>query len=345
MNNQTEKKKINWFRTIRPIALLLVLVTLLTYATYSWMKRDWTPEVHQENIKIVAGSSLVFLFNENAMTESSSITDLVDGFEDFVFKSVSNSTGKSDHFYTLKYSPRGKYFDEYKQIKVSEIEDAEINDEYKDPEQTQDDVYDTRMNYTLLGKKHGYIELTFAVKALEGTQTKVKLAPSSYIKAAANAKDSEKAEKAVAAMRFSITVPDATSSDGTKTILFVPTVDGTPNGLVHSHEGVSTNTKDETPVYLTKEYDDDKYQEDGGVPKLRKAVDENLVLNASDDCRNFPNADSNYDLFTLNSEGNPEQIIVRIWLEGEDVDCIDDKVLGGELDILIKFAAEDLSNS
>lgn len=344
MNNQTEKKKINWFRTIRPIALLLVLVTLLTYATYSWMKRDWTPEVHQENIKIVAGSSLVFLFNENAMTESSSITDLVDGFEDFVFKSVSNSTGKSDDFFALKYSARGKYFDEYKKIKVSEIEDAEIKDEYKDPEQTQDDVYDTRMNYTLLGKNHGYIELTFAVKALEGTKTKVKLDENSYIRAAANAKDDTKAQTAVAAMRVSITVPDATSNDGTKTILFVPTVDGTPAGSVHSHEGVSTDTKDRTPVYLTKEYDTEENYEEvrPGVPKLRKDVDKNLVRNANDDLRGLPDADQNYDLFTLNSEGNPEQIIVRIWLEGEDVDCTDEKILGGELDILIKFAAEEV---
>ena len=61
MNNA--KQKINWIRVLRPIALALALLFLLSYATYAWLKRDWKPKIHQENIKIVAGSSLTFIFS------------------------------------------------------------------------------------------------------------------------------------------------------------------------------------------------------------------------------------------------------------------------------------------
>ncbi len=60
--NNAENKRINWLRIIRPIALALVLVFLLSYATYSWMRRDWSPTIHQDNVKIQAGSSLTFKF-------------------------------------------------------------------------------------------------------------------------------------------------------------------------------------------------------------------------------------------------------------------------------------------
>ena len=74
MNNA--QKKINWIRVLRPIALVLALVFLLSCATYAWMKRDWRPKIHQENIKIVAGSSLTFIF-DNEKIDDISVNELL----------------------------------------------------------------------------------------------------------------------------------------------------------------------------------------------------------------------------------------------------------------------------
>ena len=360
MNTQnSEKKKINWFRAIRPIALVLVLVMLLTYATYSWMKRDWTPAVHEENIQIVAGSSLVFLFNGEQRDKNVSVSELVPELKDFVFKSVSNYSGKSDDFFALQYSPKGKFFDKFKHISISEITDS------TDDSNLNDENYqtDTRIDYTMLGKKHGYIELTFAVKAPTGSSKHVMLDPSSCIKASmvqsttdvngdtkVDANDkvvSTTGQTAVEAMRVSITVPETETT--TKTIVFVPKSDG----LAQVHKGIN-NEVDSDGKYIADGVDryEDKTEDNVNNPSelTTKIGQKDLILQNNDTKTLFGEGekvgytstvtDDDYYLFTLEDDV-PKQVIVRIWLEGEDEKCTDDLILGGELDILVKLGAVD----
>ena len=361
MNTQnSEKKKINWFKTIRPIALVLVLVMLLTYATYSWMKRDWTPTVHEENIQIVAGSSLVFLFNGEQRDKNVSVSELVPELDEFVFKSVSNYSGNSDDFFTLQYSPKGKFFDKFKHVSIEEISNSSDKSDLDEGSNYQTD---TRIEYTLLGKKHGYIELTFAVKAPTGSSKHVMLDPSSCIKAAMvqseiDVNSDGKVDKddktlsptgqvAVEAMRISVTVPETATT--TKTIVFVPKA----GNSAQVHKGIN-NEKDSNGKYIADgvaRYEDNTNDNIDNPSELTTKIGQKDLILQNNDVKTLLNpsektgydaniTEDDYYLFTLEND-EPKQVIVRIWLEGEDEKCVDDLILGGELDILIKLGAVD----
>ena len=124
MNNA--KQKIRWIRVLRPVALALALVFLLSCATYAWLKRDWKPKIHQENVKIVAGSSLTFIYGEDEIDDIS-VNELL-GEKNFVFKSISNSTGKSEDFFALDYSSQGPYYDTFKKISLLELDEDRLAD-------------------------------------------------------------------------------------------------------------------------------------------------------------------------------------------------------------------------
>ena len=318
MNTQkSEKKKINWFKTVRPIALILVLILLLSYSTFAWMKRDWTPTIRESGVRIVAGSSLVFLFKGEEVKDAS-INELLET-ESFAFKSVSNCSGLSEDFFALNYSPKGTYFDKFNHLSP----EKELSEEDQ--------------SYTLLGKKYGYVDLEFMVRAPEGEGAKqIRLSNESKIDAYNN---SEKGANAVKAMRVSITVPNTDTTDTTdvKTIIFTTRKDESEN-LVH--KGI-------TNVVNGGKYLADGIQRyDSSKQLVTKIGEHDLVVAPSSPTvlRYLPEAgtvaadDAVYSLFVL-QPGEQASMSVRIWLEGEDEDCTDDLVLGGELDILLKFAA------
>ncbi|MBR0449852.1 MAG: hypothetical protein IIX30_03450, partial [Clostridia bacterium] len=87
--SNTEKKKVNWLRVVRTVAIALVLIILLSYATYAWLKRDWSPEILQSDMRIIAGSGLTFQFEGGDAIDSANINDLLD-LETIELKSVSN---------------------------------------------------------------------------------------------------------------------------------------------------------------------------------------------------------------------------------------------------------------
>ncbi len=326
MNTQsTEKKKRNWFRTIRPIALALVLVTLLTYATFSWMKRDWTPTISEENVRIVSGSSLVFMFGDDELDNDIPLNQLA-GMGDFVFKSVSNCTGKSEDFFALNYSPRGEYFDTFKHLSANQITDAELNES-------------TALNKEmLLGKQYGYVELTFKVKAAAGENDyakQIRLANASHISGSENADASVTARnnEAAKAMRVSITVPDDSDpkTATTKTIIYSPT---------GSHEGI-TNAFAEGEGYVAEGLSRYVFDEDDTATLRTECAPGVPLVATANDVDTLVTEGTNDFLFTL-GKGLEETIIVRIWLEGEDEKCTDAQALDAELDILLKFEAVDI---
>lgn len=318
MNTQkSEKKKINWFKTIRPIALILVLILLLSYSTFAWMKRDWTPTIRESGVRIVAGSSLVFLFKGEEIKDAS-INDLL-GTKDFAFKSVSNSSGLSNDFFALNYSPKGTFFDTFNHLSPEK-------------ELSADD-----QSYASLGKKYGYVDLDFMVKAPEGEGAKqIRLSNESKIAAHNN---DEKGANAVKAMRVSITVPntDTTDTKDVKTIIFTTRKDASENPV---HKGI-TNAVDNGGNHLAdgvNRYDNNQLVTKIGEHDLVVAPSSPTVLRYLPEAGTVAADDAIYSLFVL-QPGEQASMTVRIWLEGEDADCTDDMVLGGELDVLLKFAA------
>ena len=296
--SNTEKKKVNWLRIVRPMAIALVLIILLSYATYAWLKRDWSPEILQSDMRIIAGSGLTFQFEDGDNIDSANINDLL-GLETIELKSVSSCSGKSEDFFALEYGLAGdvlKKLDPAKHLDAKEIA-ALKNEEGK---------------YTLLGKKYGYVDLTFTVSADVNNMSEQSVYLGNSSKIAIKEVHEDSTHNPLYAMRVSITV------DG-DTHVFLPSADGI-SPVRENHTGIINS------------YDDGKgYTADGISPEdAQKQSTEAEIFNSF-----FKDKTA---LFKI-APGEQKKVNVCIWLEGVDEDCQDD-VAGSALDLLIEFTAD-----
>lgn len=301
--SNAEKKKVNWLRVVRTVAIALVLIILLSYATYAWLKRDWSPEILQSDMRIIAGSGLTFQFEGGDAIDSANINDLLD-LETVELRSVSSCSGKSEDFFALEYGLTGdalKKLDPAKHLDAEEIA-ALKNEEGK---------------YTLLGKKYGYVDLTFTVSADVNNMSdqSVYLGDSSKIElvdaGAVGAHDP------LNAMRVSITVDGVTH-------VFLPSADGiSPVRSIHT--GITNNRVDGRG-----------YTADGISPADAQTV--------STDAKIFNSFfEGKTALFTI-APGEQKKVNVCIWLEGVDEDCVDE-VAGSALDLLVEFTADPVQKA
>ncbi len=346
--NNAENKKINWLRIIRPIALALVLVFLLSYATYSWMRRDWTPKIHQENVKIQAGSSLTFIYGDDNIDDIP-VNDLLN-MPEFVFKSVSNSTGESDDFFMLDYSTKGSFYDTF-----NIIDDLDVDEDMLG-------LYDNK--YTAYGRKCGYIELKFhiASKDEDDTFDKNIYLDGSYIRGKLDA-NKELNDKAANAMRISVTVHGTGEENDPEkddvTYIFakeflengepIKDADKKPiltrvhtgitdeyiNGYGYAADGAPRYNTDVNPPTKT-ELIQNKYLPAEGVPLFKSMEVKNFVALS----KSVYEDETEAALFVL-KKNTTRAITVRVWLEGEDPDCVD-AIAGSALDLLLKFSAQDI---
>ena len=316
--NNTEKKTINWIKILRPIALSLVLVFLLSYATYAWMKRDWTPSIHQENVNIVAGSSLTFIFQDEEIDDIPVNTLL--NMPEFTFKSVSNATGNSNTFFNLNYGPQGEIFD-----KFNHLDEIDIIPEF--------DQYDNK--YTSLARSAGYIEIKFFIKSAtegEAYDKKIYLDKDSYIRGTADENEAQSAlnEKAAEAIRVSITVHE-NDTESERTVIYTKST--------NIHRGI-------TDKYIEGEgYAADnapRYNRDTGKEETtitNKYLAEPIPLIKESPAKTFDEFEAE-ELFIL-KRGEQRAVTVRIWLEGVDANC-EDEIAGSALDLLLQFTAKDV---
>ena len=68
MKMQIDTKKVkHTLSIIRILSVLLIMVLLCTYATYSWLKREWSPYIYSgdDGITIATSGALVFKMDEN----------------------------------------------------------------------------------------------------------------------------------------------------------------------------------------------------------------------------------------------------------------------------------------
>lgn len=309
--SNTEKKKVNWLRVVRPVAIALTLIILLSYGTYAWLKRDWSPEILQSDMRIIAGSGLTFQFEDfedGAPIESADINDLLD-LETIELKSVSSCTGKSEDFFALEYGLKGdvlKKLDPVKDLDAAEVADLTNNEEGK---------------YTLLGKKYGYVDLTFTVSSDVNniSNQKVYLGSKSRIALAEGVTVGD--HNPLNAMRVSITV------DG-ETHVFLPSLDGSTS-VRENHMGITNNYDD------GKGYTADKLspEEAETISVVKPKIFNTFFKPAAD------GTDGNC-LFEI-EPGEQKKVTVCIWLEGVDEDC-KDEIAGSALDLLIEFTAKSV---
>lgn len=318
MNNNNEKK-INWLKTVRPLALILVLVFLLTCATYAWMKRDWSRSVKQDNIKIQAASSLKFIFAGEDYNEVP-INELI-GQKDFEFRSVSNCTGNKNDFFGLNFGSIGKGDDEFFKLTA--------------PTEDED---------TSFAAKNGYLVLNFTV-AVDfnegGTASDVFIDAASYIRATStDGEGNSYNERAAKAVRISVTV------DGEEPKVFAN------NDQVQESEFTSEEIQEGTIDYsldaITNVQKDGIYMADG-VERYEEfegtyIEKENIDLTTPLKVESILSVlgGSEIKVCTLDEENPEKNITVCIWLEGEDPRC-EDYIAGSALDLLLKFSAKPIT--
>lgn len=310
----TEKNKIKWIRVIRPMAMSLVLVFLLSYATFAWLKRDFTPTLTQENVKIVAGSSLTFVYvdkEEGYEIQQNSVNMLL-GINDFEFQSVSNSTGRSNDFFGLTYGS-SKMFDVYNHLDPQEDSNKSFVNAYDNP-------------YTALGRTNGYIEMKFKVSTDIKDPVGIYLHKDSKIEGSTKDKNGVAfPEKQLAhniqaanAMRVSVTV----------------------HGKVDSYEYSSDDmeyifARQET---LHKGIINDYTDGDGYDADKQLQINEKDWISNGISAVALDGATKDTFLFVLSPDDAAKDVTVRIWLEGTDEDC-QDAISDAELDIMLKFTA------
>lgn len=333
--NNAENKKINWLRIIRPIALALVLVFLLSYATYSWMRRDWTPTIHQENVKIMAGSSLTFVYGEDQIDDIA-VNELLD-MPEFVFKSVSNSSGESEDFFTLNYSTKGSFYDTF-----NHIEDGDLTQEALA-------LYDNK--YTAYGRQFGYIELKFHIASENEAEIYDKeiYLDGSYIKGVIDENSQDVTDlnnRAANAIRISVTV-HGTGEDGDPqkddvTYIYAKALDDDADKTKRTHTAITDEyingygyAASEAPRYDTSVQPPKKTE----VIQNKYLPAEGVSLLKHKEIKTFDALSDEY-LFIL-EQGKTRALTVRIWLEGEDPHC-EDAIAGSALDLLLKFSAKNV---
>ena len=327
-NNQSKRQK--WLKIARSAIMALAFVTVLTYVSYSWIKREWTPNISQEGIKIVAGDSLTFIFEDenssNVEIDSTgkTVNELL-GMEDFTLKSVSNFTGESNDFFRLQYSTRGERYATFEHI--SRIEDM-------------GNVDDDDVAYRELGKKNGYIEMKFTVKVPETAdpteQKGVFFHEDSVLRNGESTNVEALGFNPALALRVSVTVhdffPEGTTARD-KTVIFAA------DGRAGDYHTAVTNQLAQG----------DKYLADGGTmyiwennaPTHQK--NEDLIQTSKEQLLSFlaRTPESGTPLFTLRG-GESKEMTVRVWLEGEDENCVN-AISGQEIDLMLKFCARKVT--
>ena len=309
------------FRLLPTVAMLLTSLILLSYVSYSWIKRDWSSGINQQGITIATGNALAFVFSDDS--SGGSVKDLKSllGIEEFRLKSVSNATGKGGDFYSLTPSPQGEAYSTLNHLTWADLPSI---GEQNDP---------TKIN-TELGVMYGYVDVMFAIQPppnmAEDDTLLVYIDPSSYLR---NTGDID----VISAIRISITLPpvnDPGITDGA-TYIF-----GSERRV---HTGIST----QDDYIMDGHY---RFTESNGqlfsIPSITvngdiKSMTEvypwnggyMYVLQDFDGSETF--------LCELN-KGEVQYINVRIWAEGEDEACASE-IAGESFDLLLKFSAKRAS--
>ena len=332
MENNDAKVKLGhhriskWFAFVRPTALLLIMVFLFTYVSFAWMRREWTPYVYQEGIKIATSGSLVFELQDapDGTTSTGMNINEILKMEDFVLKPVSNMNGASDGFFNLNMTS-GAGNETYNYL----------------------DVKDYGNDYMEMGKENGYIEFKLMLysPSTDGTRY-VYIHPDSKIKISDNTAEEKKS--AINCVRVSVTLADQ------RTFIFVPDgVDPSEHMGVNDYplqngflmDGVALSTTQVTPPGESEPVDVVKAPDSPGV--VVGHFSDYIGGTYTDGLLTAP--DTSKALFPLISDGESgtveHWITIRVWAEGSHEDCTDEIAADAEIDLMLRFSSFTVNES
>lgn len=303
---------------IRTLALLLILVFLLTYASVAWIKREWSPKIEQDNISIATSGALVFQFagSGEEVTTTKSVNEIL-GVSNFELKPVSSVSGKIGEFFALEYAEEVG-FETFKHLNYAS---EQLNNEMA------------------IGIRYGYIVLNFKLMlaTLEGDNALRYLYfnQSSHIQPATTTND------VTSAIRISVHSEQTSAS---------PIIIGTEKAKNQVCKAVTNVLDPVTGLFaaagerLFSSYSADgdsvrRETTDSGIPLLGTQKIDTL---AEHDCLDeYGNFSAEEALFTIDPHKSLA-ITVCIWLEGEDPLC-NDQITEDQINLLLQFSARTAS--
>ena len=342
-----------YFGWIRSACLLLVLVFMLTYVSFAWLRRNWTPYVEENGIKVSTSGSLAFkLVDYDDANVGMSINSILKLGENFVLKPVSNVSGRSEDFF-VRNADEGVGKEKYEHLNV------------QDYVKLTNDTLSSK-TYSQMGIENGYIEFQLSLIAPDdepNLDRYIYIHDDSKIDISTNTPD-DKAD-VLKCVRVSITIDTGTveGETGKTYILAVDTVDN-HSGVNNEYDPIETNGYNNRymdGVYYYSSYVDEENNtlntkiEVGGKEK-------NIVIDSNDakyskptfchiedlnggtyegegEDKKLVTPNKNKTLFSMNSSitENPT-ITIRIWVEGTHPDC-SDAIADAQIDLLLKFSS------
>lgn len=310
---QLNKNKIKHaFSIIRILSVLLVMILLCTYVTYSWLKREWSPYIYSgdDGIKIATSGALVFKMNENigeGGVLSKTINEILGIQGTFAMKPVSNATGAASTFFRLNYTddPATYSFD---QLPPSTMETARDN--------------------------YGFIDITFYIQADNSSARYIYLHEDSHIALAAGSMvNDEKYDVAHRALRVAISIDNGAAR------LF--SADGADRTYTAVRVMPTGENEEEFYKYYTS-YDKEAQKGEKNMAPIATLNSRDVVLlsdyDGYDKLEDGKKVQNTKKCLFVISAGATAAIHVRIWLEGEDEFC-NESIVNKDLDVLIKFAS------
>lgn len=303
-------------RAISAIMALWLLVMLVAF-TYTWVSRNWTPSIKSDEIQIASAGALVIsvLSDTSAVHTEVSLNDVV-GLEvdnAFLFKQVSSQDGVN--FFWKDFSPTvsGDFPAEFYRIGNTDIH------------------------------KNDYIDTRFCLKLDDSLETSkyIFIHPETVINYIKDQVDDPDVSKAI---RISLTYDkDIVTDSGTQTVTETVIL-----GNLDDNDSVM-NAKDDNETndaYMAVLPDADGKTDAPGSGAIGHQVVYGLHYF---DCGRTtfdmedPFNEGNYNfkrdeskaLFTLNP-GEMKWVEMRIWLEGQDENCVE-AIAGEKFDLVLKF--------
>lgn len=299
------------------VILAIWLCVMLIAFTYTWVSRNWAPSIKSDDIKIASSGALVIsiLSDTSAVHKEVSLNDVV-GLEvdnSFVFKQVSSQDGVN--FFWKDFSPTLNGVDPAVFYKV-----------------TGSDIH-----------KKDYIDTRFCLKLDDALTTSkyIFIHPETvinYIKKNDSDPDLNRA------IRISLTYEkEVVTATGTQTVTETVIL-----GDLEDNESVINAQGDDTVSELYKAVLNDadgKTDEENSGALGYQTVYGLQYFNCGrysfnkDDPFNEANynfrRDASRALFTLNP-GEQKWVNLRIWLEGQDENCIKE-IAGEKFNLVLKF--------
>lgn len=303
-------------RAISAIMALWLLVMLVAF-TYTWVSRNWTPSIKSDEIQIASAGALVIsiLSDTSAVHTEVSLNEVV-GLEvdnAFLFKQVSSQDGVN--FFWKDFSPTvsGDLPAEFHRIDSSDIH------------------------------KKDYIDTRFCLKLDDSLETSkyIFIHPETVINYIKDQVDDPDVSKAI---RISLTYDkDIVSDSGTQTVTETVILGNLEDNDSVVNSEYNNELNDSYMAVLPNA--DGKTDEPGSGAIGHQVV---YGLHYFDCGRTTfdmedPFNEGNYNfkrdeskaLFTLNP-GEMKWVDMRIWLEGQDENCIE-AIAGEKFDLVLKF--------